>query len=185
MKKYSIIYADPPWKYKVYSPKGLGRSAESHYPTMDTEAICSLPVQELAEKDCALFLWVTLPCLLDGLSVLKAWGFTYKTIAFVWVKQNRKSDSLFWGMGHWTRSNCEFCILATKGHPKRVSAGVHQVIMSHIEEHSKKPQEARDRIVLLMGDVSRIELFARQKTDGWDVWGNEVASDVELAEKEV
>lgn len=185
MKKYSIIYADPPWKYKVYSPKGLGRSAESHYPTMDTEAICSLPVQELAEKDCGLFLWVTLPCLLDGLSVLKAWGFTYKTIAFVWVKQNRKSDSLFWGMGHWTRSNCEFCILATKGHPKRVSAGVHQVIMSHIEEHSKKPQEARDRIVLLMGDVSRIELFARQKTDGWDVWGNEVASDVELAEKEV
>ena len=185
MKKYSIIYADPPWKYKVYSPKGLGRSAESHYPTMDTEAICSLPVQELAEKDCALFLWVTHPCLLDGLSVLKAWGFTYKTIAFVWVKQNRKSDSLFWGMGHWTRSNCEFCILATKGHPKRVSAGVHQVIMSHIEEHSKKPQEARDRIVLLMGDVSRIELFARQKTDGWDVWGNEVASDVELAEKEV
>lgn len=185
MKKYSIIYADPPWKYKVYSPKGLGRSAESHYPTMDTEAICSLPVQELAEKDCALFLWVTLPCLLDGLSVLKAWGFTYKTIAFVWVKQNRKSDSLFWRMGHWTRSNCEFCILATKGHPKRVSAGVHQVIMSHIEEHSKKPQEARDRIVLLMGDVSRIELFARQKTDGWDVWGNEVASDVELAEKEV
>lgn len=185
MKKYSIIYADPPWKHKVYSPKGLGRSAESHYPTMDTEAICSLPVQELAEKDCALFLWVTLPCLLDGLSVLKAWGFTYKTIAFVWVKQNRKSDSLFWGMGHWTRSNCEFCILATKGHPKRVSAGVHQVIMSHIEEHSKKPQEARDRIVLLMGDVSRIELFARQKTDGWDVWGNEVASDVELAEKEV
>ena len=185
MKKYSIIYADPPWKYKVYSPKGLGRSAESHYPTMDTEAICSLPVQELAEKDCALFLWVTLPCLLDGLSVLKAWGFTYKTIAFVWVKQNRKSDSLFWGMGHWTRSNCEFCILATKGHPKRVSAGVHQVIMCHIEEHSKKPQEARDRIVLLMGDVSRIELFARQKTDGWDVWGNEVASDVELAEKEV
>lgn len=185
MKKYSIIYADPPWKYKVYSPKGLGRSAESHYPTMDTEAICSLPVQELAEKDCALFLWVTLPCLLDGLSVLKAWGFTYKTIAFVWVKQNRKSDSLFWGMGHWTRSNCEFCILATKGHPKRVSARVHQVIMSHIEEHSKKPQEARDRIVLLMGDVSRIELFARQKTDGWDVWGNEVASDVELAEKEV
>jgi N6-adenosine-specific RNA methylase IME4 len=185
MKKYSVIYADPPWKYKVYSPKGLGRSAESHYPTMETADICSLPVQELAEKDCALFLWVTLPCLLDGFSVLKEWGFTYKTIAFVWVKQNKLSDSLFWGMGYWTRSNCEFCILATKGHPKRVSAGVHQVIMSHVEEHSKKPQEARERIVQLMGDVSRIELFARQKTDGWDVWGNEVASDVELAEKEV
>ena len=83
-------------------------------------------------------------------------------------------------MGYWTRSNAEFCILATKGSPKRQSAGVHQVIVSHIEEHSKKPQEARERIVQLMGDVPRIELFARQKTPGWDVWGNEVESDIEM-----
>ena len=99
MKKYQIIYADPPWNYKVYSKKGLGRSAESHYPTMSIEDICALPVGNLADKDCALFLWVTIPCLLEGLSVLKAWGFTYKTVGFVWVKQNRKADSLFWGMG--------------------------------------------------------------------------------------
>ena len=118
--------------------------------------------------------WVTIPCLLEGLSVLKAWGFTYKTVGFVWVKQNRKADSLFWGMGYWTRSNVELCILATKGHPKRINAAVHQVIVSHIEEHSKKPQEARERIVSLMGDLPRIELFARQSTPGWDVWGNEV-----------
>ena len=122
MKKYQIIYADPPWSYKVYSKKGLGRSAESHYPTMRIEDICALPVGDLADKDCALFLWVTIPCLLEGLSVLRAWGFTYKTIGFVWVKQNKKSDSLFWGMGYWTRSNVELCILATKGHPKRVNA---------------------------------------------------------------
>ena len=120
----------------------------------------------------------TIPCLLEGLSVLKAWGFTYKTVGFVWVKQNRKADSLFWGMGYWTRSNVELCILATKGHPKRINAAVHQVIVSHIEEHSKKPQEARERIVSLMGDLPRIELFARQSTPGWDVWGNEVDSSI-------
>lgn len=145
MKKYQIIYVDPPWNYKVYSKKGLGRSAESHYPTMSIEDICALPVGNLADKDCALFLWVTIPCLLEGLSVLKAWGFTYKTVGFVWVKQNRKADSLFWGMGYWTRSNVELCILATKGHPKRINAAVHQVIVSHIEEHSKnrrKPENA-------------------------------------------
>ena len=170
MKKYPVIYADPPWQYRVYSKKGLGRSAESHYPTMEIDEIRALPVAELAEKDCALFLWVTIPCLLEGLSVLQAWGFQYKTIAFVWIKQNKKADSLFWGMGYWTRSNAEFCILA----------GVHQVIVSHIEEHSKKPQEARERIVQLMGDVPRIELFAKQKTPGWDVWGNEVESDIEM-----
>ena len=147
---------------------------------MRIDEIRALPVAEIAEKDCALFLWVTIPCLLEGLSVLQAWGFQYKTIAFVWIKQNKKADSLFWGMGYWTRSNAEFCILATRGSPKRQSAGVHQVIVSHIEEHSKKPQEARERIVQLMGDVPRIELFARQKTPGWDVWGNEVESDIEM-----
>lgn len=182
-KKYNIIYADPPWKYKVYSNKGLGRSAESHYPTMSIEDICALPVGNLAEKDCALFLWVTMPCLKEGIAALEAWGFTYKTIAFVWVKQNKKADSLFLGMGHWTRSNVEFCVLATKGKPKRVSASVHQVIMSHIERHSKKPKEARDRILELMGDLPRVELFAREKTDGWDVWGNEVESDITMTEE--
>ena len=93
---------------------------------------------------------------------------------------NKKADSLFWGMGYWTRSNVEFCILATRGKPKRVSAGVHQVIMTRIEEHSKKPHEARVRIEKLMGDVPRIELFARQKSEGWDVWGNEVESDITM-----
>ena len=137
MKKYSIIYADPPWAYRTYSKKGQGRSAESHYPTMCIEDIKALPVGELAAKDCALFLWITFPCLCEALEVLTAWGFSYKTVAFVWVKQNRKNDDLFTGMGYWTRANAEICILATKGHPKRVDAGVRQVILSHIEEHSK------------------------------------------------
>jgi len=180
MKKYGIIYADPPWHYRVYSKKGAGRSAESHYPTMTIEEIQALPVSELADKDCALFMWITFPLLKESLSVLSAWGFKFKTIAFVWIKQNRKSDSLFWGMGYWTRANAEFCVLATKGKPKRMAKNVHQVIVSHIEEHSKKPDEARRRIVRLMGDLPRIELFARQKTAGWDVWGNEVESDIIL-----
>lgn len=180
MKKYGIIYADPPWHYRVYSKKGAGRSAESHYPTMTIEEIQALPVSELSDKDCALFMWITFPLLKESLSVLSAWGFKFKTIAFVWIKQNRKSDSLFWGMGYWTRANVEFCVLATKGKPKRMAKNVHQVIVSHIEEHSKKPDEARRRIVRLMGDLPRIELFARQKTAGWDVWGNEVESDIIL-----
>jgi N6-adenosine-specific RNA methylase IME4 len=180
MKKYGIIYADPPWHYRVYSKKGAGRSAESHYPTMTIEEIQALPVSELADKDCALFMWITFPLLKESLSVLSAWGFKFKTIAFVWIKQNRKSDSLFWGMGYWTRANAEFCVLATKGKPKRMAKNVHQVIVSHIEEHSKKPDEARRRIVRLMGDLPRIELFARQKSAGWDVWGNEVESDIIL-----
>lgn len=167
-----------------YSKKGQGRSAESHYPTMCIEDIKALPVGELAAKDCALFLWITFPCLCEALEVLTAWGFSYKTVAFVWVKQNRRNDDLFTGMGYWTRANAEICILATKGHPKRVDAGVRQVILSHIEEHSKKPDEARERIVRLMGDLPRVELFARQSPEGWDVWGNEVECTAHLPMEE-
>ena len=180
MDKYSIIYADPPWHYRTYSEKGKGRSADQHYPTMSIEQIKALPVETLAADDCALFMWITFPCMKEAFEVLEAWGFQYKTVAFVWVKQNRVSDSLFWGMGYWTRSNAEICVLATKGHPKRVSNSVHQVVVSHIERHSKKPDEARERIVQLMGDLPRIELFARQTTDGWDVWGNEVDSSIHM-----
>lgn len=178
---YQVIYADPPWKYRAYSGKAKG-SAENHYPTMDFDALRELPVGMLAAKDCALFLWVTLPCLPEGLFLMEAWGFSYKTAAFVWVKQNRRADSLFWGLGSWTRSNAELCLLAVRGRPRRMDAGVHQIILSHVGEHSKKPEEVRERIVRLMGDVPRIELFAREKTEGWDVWGNEVESDISMPE---
>lgn len=178
--KYTVIYADPPWHYRVWSKKGAGRSAENHYPTMNIKDICNLPVADLADKDCALFLWVIFPTLHEALNVLDAWGFTYKTVAFVWVKQNRKTSSLFWGLGYWTRANAEICLLATRGKPKRQAADVHQVILSHVENHSKKPDETRERIVRLMGDVPRVELFARQAAPGWDTWGNEVPCTPEL-----
>lgn len=178
MKKYKVIYADPPWAYKVWSKKGAGRSAESHYPTMDIEAIKALPVGELADKDCALFLWITFPMLREAWGVMDAWGFTFKTVAFVWIKQCRRSDGLFTGMGYWTRANAEICLLATRGRPKRAARDVKQVILSHVERHSQKPEEARRRIEALMGDVPRIELFARASPPGWDVWGNEVKSTI-------
>lgn len=173
MKKYQVIYADPPWRYDLRNRQG---SADKHYPTMSIADICALPVAELADKDCVLFLWATLPMLQEALQTLRAWGFTYKTTAFVWIKANPKALTLYWGMGFWTRSNAEICLLATRGHPKRVSKRVHQVIITPKEEHSKKPDTARIRIEALMGDVPRVELFARQCTPGWDVWGNEVAS---------
>ena len=171
---------DPPWQFKVYSDKGQGRSAERHYQTMTMEEIKNLPVCDLADKDCAMFMWTTLPVLKESFSVLERWGFEYKTVAFVWIKKNRKADSLFWGMGYWTRSNAGRCLLASRGNPKRLAADVHQVIISRIEEHSRKPEEARSRIEQLMGDVPKIELFARRKAVGWDVWGNEVESDIQF-----
>lgn len=177
-KKYKIIYADPPWSFKVWSDKGKGRSPE--YSVMNKQDIQMLDIRSITDENCALFLWVTFPCLEEGLELIKAWGFTYKTCAFTWVKRNKKSPSWFWGLGYWTRANSELCLLATKGSPKRISSSVHQIIDTPIEEHSKKPSEVRKRIVYLLGDIPRIELFARQKTDGWDVWGNEVESDIEL-----
>lgn len=183
MKKYNVILADPPWAYHVWSKKGMGRSAENHYPTMRLEDIKALPVASLAEDDCVLFLWVTFPQLEAAFSVIREWGFSYKTVAFTWVKENRKSPGLFWGLGYWTRANAEICLLATRGSPKRQSASVHQVIVSPVEQHSKKPDEVRERIVSLMGDVPRVELFARQETSGWDVWGNEVESSPGLASR--
>lgn len=182
LKKYQIIYADPPWQYKVYSKKGDSRSAESYYSTMSIEDICKLPVKNISDDNCVLFMWMTFPTLKEGLKVINEWGFKYKTVAFVWIKQNKKTPLLFWGMGFWTRANAEICILATKGNPKRISAKVHQVIMTPVEEHSKKPNETRERIVELIGDLNKIELFARQKVLGWDAWGNEVDSDIDLYE---
>lgn len=183
MKKYSVILADPPWAFRAWSDKGKGRSAEQHYPTMRLEDIKALPVADLAAGDCVLFLWATFPMLKEALEVIDTWGFTYKTVAFTWVKENRKSPGLFWGLGYWTRANAEVCLLATRGSPKRQSAAVHQVILSPVERHSKKPDEVQERIVTLMGDVSRVELFARQETPGWDVWGNEVECSPGLASR--
>ena len=180
-KKYNIIYADPPWHYKAYSKKGEGRSAESHYHTMDIEDIRSLPVEKIAGDDCILFLWITFPCLLEGISVMESWGFTYKTCGFNWVNKvllrspcNKKADTFFMSLGFWTRSNSEICLIGTRGRPKRASKAVPQVCDARIMEHSKKPDEIRERIVELCGDIPRIELFARQMHECWDCLGNEI-----------
>ena len=174
-KRYDVIYADPPWKFLTYSEKGKGRSAERYYPTMAKEDIQNLPVKRISAKDSVLFLWVTAPCLIEGLELIKAWGFTYKTVAFTWVKHNKRNDKPFMGLGYYTRANAEYCLIATKGKVvKRQSRSVSSVIISHIERHSKKPDEVRKRIVELYGDRPRIELFARDIEDGWDCFGNEV-----------
>ena len=177
IKKYPIIYADPPWRYSAKKVQG---AAENHYPTMSIDELCALPVESLEAKDCLLFLWATFPMLPEALRLIKAWGFSFKTVAFVWLKQNRKSPTWFYGLGRWTRGNAEICLLAKRGNPKRHSASVHQFIISPIEQHSKKPDVTRDKIVELAGDLPRVELFARQKIPGWDVWGNEVECDLTL-----
>lgn len=175
MKKYNIIYADPPWSYRVWSKDtGLGRSAESHYKTMSKSDIQALPISNIADTNCVLFLWVTAPCLIEGIELCGAWGFKYKTVGFTWIKKNKVSDSLFFGLGHWTRANAEFCLIATKGNPKRIDKSVHSVVISQIGRHSEKPLEVRDRIVRLMGDIPRIELFARKRTEGWTSIGYDI-----------
>jgi N6-adenosine-specific RNA methylase IME4 len=159
----------------VWSKKGAGRSAEAnHYGVMPTAELRSLPVAEIADKDCVLFMWATFPNLFECFDVIKAWGFTYKTCGFVWTKTNKKSAGFFMGLGYWTRANAELCLIATKGSPKRVGKAVRQLVISPLERHSKKPGCVRNRIVELMGDVPRIELFAREKCEGWDAVGNEI-----------
>lgn len=176
-KKYNIIYADPPWAYRDKASAGR-RGACFKYPVMKTSDIMTaFPVKDISADDCVLFMWVTMPKLSECFDLIEAWGFTYKTVAFVWIKQNKKADSLFWGMGRWTRANAELCLIATKGKPSRLRADVHSVVFSKIEKHSKKPDEVRERIVKLCGDIPRIELFARQQSEGWDCFGNELSEE--------
>lgn len=178
-KKYSIIYADPPWDYANWNKKWHQEHPESRwagrkYDLMPIEDIKALPVQDIAAESSVLFMWTISTMIPRALEVIKAWGFEYKTVAFVWVKKNKKSDSLFTGMGFWTRSNAEICLLATRGKIiPRQSKSVRQIILTARQEHSRKPTEARERIVELLGDLPRIELFARENPEGWDVWGKE------------
>ena len=174
-KKYSIIYADPAWTYRVWNKKGAGRTAASHYNVSSLQEMKDLPVESISEKNCALFMWATMPNLQEALALGAAWGFTYKTCAFTWVKRNKIADSYFVGMGYYTRANSELCLLFTKGKPlMRKSKSVRQVCDARIMRHSEKPAEIRDRIVELFGDLPRIELFSRHKIECWDAWGNEV-----------
>lgn len=187
LKKYGIIYIDPPWDYKRKGgPKHIGMAAQT-YPTLKDDDIYALNINDLSADDCFLFLWCTWPKLEEGMSAIKSWGFRYVTAAFVWVKTNKKKvDTLFWGSGHYSRANTEPCLLGVKGKPKVLYHGVHQVIpyedldeiipseiISPNVRHSAKPAEARDRIIKLCGDIPRIELFSRGPIDNWDSWGDE------------
>lgn len=174
-----VILADPPWSYKTWSAKGTGRSAEQHYSVMSVEDIMNLPVSELCAPDCALFLWATWPTIKDAFRVIDAWGFTYKTCAFDWLKADVSTIDLFpdpktadMKLGHWTRSNSEPCLLATKGSPKRKDAGVRMGIIEPGREHSRKPDCVHDRIERLV-DGPYCELFSRTNRTNWLSWGNE------------
>ena len=186
--RYHIIYADPPWSYNARANPDtkFGGGAMGHYSVMSLADIKDLDIQSLAEDNAVLFMWATFPRLAEALEVMEAWGFTYKTLGFSWHKLTKGGD-LFFGVGSYAKSNCEVCLMGTRGNvgldrgmndPKvklEVNSNcVSSAINSPRERHSKKPSEVRTRIVELFGDVSRIELFARQETEGWDVWGDEV-----------
>jgi N6-adenosine-specific RNA methylase IME4 len=173
-KKYSIIYADPPWSYRD-SMKAGERGVEFKYQTMSDQDILDLPVASISNDNCWLFLWATFPRIETALKVFPAWGFQYKTLGFNWVKTNKvQTNKVFWGCGNYTRSCSEVCLLGTKGKPKRISTSVHSQIIAPVGRHSAKPAVVRDRIIQLCGDLPRIELFAREMVSGWDYWGNEV-----------
>ncbi len=171
-KKYNIIYADPAWSYK---DKSLNRGgALKHYQTMSNVEIQNLQIQKISAENCILFIWATFPKIQEALDVIEHWGFKYKTMGFTWVKKNKKSTNTNLGMGYYTRCNPEQCLLATKGKNLKIKNNIKSLVIAERTIHSKKPDEVRNRIVELCGDLPRIELFARQKVEGWDSWGNEV-----------
>lgn len=186
---YRAIYADPPWRFNVWSgtkvvqargSKSTYKPASVHYETMATEEIAALPVADLAADDCCLFMWACWPTLKDALALIDAWGFQYKTCAFDWMKAHARQVEMFrddtdalMGMGYWTRANTEPCLLATRGKPKRVNADVLQGIIEPRREHSRKPDCVHGRIERLVSGPY-LELFARAERPGWDVWGNQI-----------
>jgi len=182
-KKYNIIYADPPWSYQNGGVPQGGVNAQ--YKTMKLQDIKDLPIDEISEDISVLFMWATFPQLQEALEVIKAWGFTYKTLGFSWIKTNKNNGEPFFGIGYYAKSNCEVCLMATKGkaHSLVKSNKVSSVLIHKRTKHSKKPDIVAEKIVELFGDIPRIELFARDKKEGWDVWGNEVESDIKLTKK--
>jgi len=181
-KGYKIIYADPPWSYENFQGKGKAfGDASAHYKSMGLDEMAALPIPEICDDElCLLFMWATFPTLPDAMRLISAWGFEYKTAAFVWVKN--RGDKLYSGLGFYTNSNAEVCFVARRGKAPFVRANrdVKQIVQAQIGAHSKKPDEVRDRIVRLVGNVPRIELFAREPAPGWDRWGNQVESNVEI-----
>ncbi len=192
-KKYQIIYADPPWQYgskELYGDKINGHSdgkrkrfakLERIYKTMKLQDIKDLPINKIASKDSACFMWVTDSHLKQGIEVMESWGFKYKTVAFVWLKKYNTGTRVY-NFAPWTLKSTELCLLGTKGRMSKYKTcnNIKALVEADRTTHSKKPQEIRDRISELFANSLRIEIFAREKTKGWDVWGNEVKNDIKL-----
>lgn len=183
---YGAILADPPWVFNSLwggRPKKVGnnypsRAIERHYDLMEDDEIAALPVAELAAENCVLFMWTCWPVLQRSFAILETWGFTYKTCAFSWMKADpyrlfADDKTPFAGLGYWTRSNTEPCLLATRGKPKRLNADVRQGIIAPRREHSRKPEGIHLRIERLVAGPY-CELFSRQRRSGWDCYGNEL-----------
>ena len=178
--KFQIIYADPCWDYKgqkQHNGKG-GKDtggAKTHYQTMNLKQLKKLPVPEIADDDCLLFMWSTSPHLDQAIDLLRHWGFKWSTIGFVWDKQ--KVNPSF-----YTMSQVEICLIGKKGRiPKpRGARNIRQFLSEKRTRHSAKPSEVRKRIELMFPEQSKIELFAREETEGWHVWGNEVESTYDI-----
>jgi N6-adenosine-specific RNA methylase IME4 len=170
---FGVILADPPWSFKTYGGKTgtPHRSANDHYVTTETGALADIPVADVAARDCALFMWVVDSHVDQALELGAAWGFGFKTIAFIWSK-GAEDEVPRIGMGYWTRKQGEVCFMFTRGKPKRQSAAVRQMLFGKRREHSRKPDEQYERIEALVGGPY-LELFARHTRPGWAAWGNE------------
>lgn len=182
-KRYQIIYADPPWKYnsRANHKTRFRGGACGHYDLMSMKEICALPIKDIVADNAALLLWTTFPYLQAQLNnVFESWGFEYRTLGFAWLKFNSKNGLPFFGVGYYSKSNMELCLLGIKGRMKPITNNISQVCFAPRGGHSYKPESVRNKIVELFGDLPRIELFARERTPGWDVWGNEVESDIVL-----
>lgn len=176
---YRVILADPPWggAAKEYrNPKRADREHHVHYDTMSLDALEALPIRPMAAKDSCLFLWTISTYLPDAPRIMRAWGFRYLTVAFVWVKIARDGTIDRRGLGGHTKQNAEYCLLGVRGNPAkyRKARDVNQIILARRREHSRKPDEQYQRIMRLY-DGPFIELFARQQWPGWDVWGNQTS----------
>lgn len=177
--KFDVILADPPWHYKTWGVESpQSRSAEKHYPVMSIGEIAALPVNNYVGKDAALFLWITWPILYETQEIIEAWGFKYKTVAWVWVKAKKSGFGFHFGLGYYTRANTEPCLLATRGRMSVEDRSIQALIYAPVRQHSKKPEDQYRKIETLYPGRKYLELFARRRRQGWAVWGNEVLSDI-------
>ena len=181
---FDVILADPPWFYNQRRASGskFGGGACFHYPLMRDDEILALPVRDVAAENAALFLWATFPRLPFALRVVEAWGFKYKTAGFCWAKMN-PDGSPFFGVGYYTKSNAEVCLLGTRGRPPRPAVNdVSSMVISPRREHSRKPEAVTRRIERMYPNSRKLEMFSREPRPGWVTWGNQAEHGGDLLE---